>query len=177
MGYQFEIVAHNMDEVVPRDTPLAEICTFLAHQKSKHLYKKCRETDTLLTVDTTVIDYERKEHLGKPKDEEQAFAMLKNLSGRWHSVISGICIRRRDKTVIKSCTTEVQFVNLSNDQIERYVQNDRPFDKAGSYGIQEWIGMIGVSFIKGSFYNVMGLPTHLVFQILQSDFNILPYQK
>lgn len=174
MSYEFEVVANDMEEVIPDNIPLEKICTFLAHEKSKHLRKACRKTDVLLTVDTTVIDYKRKQHLGKPKDQAEAFEMLKSLSENRHFVISGLCFSCGEKEIIQSCKTEVEFVHLSDAQIRHYIEHHKPFDKAGSYGIQEWIGMVGISSIVGSFYNVMGLPTHLVFQTLKSEFNILP---
>jgi septum formation protein len=104
--------------------------------------------------------------LGKPTDDKSAFQMLQMLSGRTHEVITGVCIRSLNKEVSFSSSTQVKFKNLSENEIRYYIEHYQPFDKAGSYGIQEWIGKIGVEWIEGSFYNVMGLPIQKLYSEL-----------
>ena len=108
------------------------------------------------------------EILGKPKNKEEATRVLKLLSGKIHHVVSGVCISDHEKQHSFSNLTEVKFRSLSEDEIDHYIQNYAPLDKAGSYGIQEWIGLIGVEWIKGSYFNVVGLPVDEVYQTLQS---------
>lgn len=115
--------------------------------------------DTIVCIDDLV--------LGKPKDEEDAKNMLKQLSGKKHTVISGLCLLHKEKTICRHDVTDVYFRDLSIDEIEYYVSDYKPFDKAGAYGIQEWIGYTAINRIEGSYYNVMGLPTHLLWKMLE----------
>ena len=123
------------------------------------------EVQTIPDIDTIVWTFS--EILGKPKDREDAIAMLRKLSGHVHEVITGVCITTKEKTVSFSASSTVCFARLDDDEIVYYVDKYRPFDKAGSYGIQEWIGYVAVEAINGSFYNVMGLPVRLLYQELK----------
>ena len=116
--------------------------------------------DTLVMVDNTI--------LGKPKDEKEAFDMLRLLSNKTHTVATGVCVKTSDKSISFTDVTEVCFKELSDEEINYYVSQFKPFDKAGSYGIQEWIGYIGITSIKGSYFNVMGLPVHRVYENIQA---------
>ena len=122
----------------------------------------------LITADTVVIL--DKQILGKPKDISEAAKMLKNLSNRSHKVMTGVCIKSKDKTVSFSNTTKVFFKQLTSSEINYYIENYKPFDKAGSYGIQEWIGAIGISKIEGSYFNVVGLPIYQLYKNLKEYF-------
>ena len=118
-------------------------------------------TDCVLLTSDTIVWHEGKA-LGKPKDATEAFAMLRSLSGKTHEVITSICFTTNEKQITEHCITKVTFKELSDDEITYYISHYQPFDKAGAYGIQEWIGHIGVTTIEGSYNNVMGLPTHLI---------------
>ena len=127
-------------------------------------FRKLENDEVLLTADTVVaID---NQFLGKPKDKDDAKKMLEILSGKTHQVYTGITIKTLDRTITQTDVADVEFDELTNDEIEYYIQNYKPFDKAGSYGIQEWLGMTRIKRITGSFYSIMGLPTHLVYKIL-----------
>ena len=115
--------------------------------------------DTVLVVDGDILN--------KPADEAEAFAMLSRLSGRMHQVITGVCLLSREKTVTLSDLTEVYFRSLSTDEINYYIRQYQPYDKAGAYGVQEWIGMVGIEKMIGSYFNVMGLPVHRVYAALR----------
>lgn len=119
----------------------------------------------IITADTVVIVNDV--ILGKPEDEDDARRMLRLLSGKKHSVVTGVTIHTKDKTKTFSATSKVSFDYLDEDEIDFYVNNFKPFDKAGSYGIQEWIGYIGVNSVEGSYFNVMGLPTQKLYQMLK----------
>ena len=120
----------------------------------------------LITSDTVVIV--GNEILGKPKDRIDAFRMLKLLSGKTHHVVTGVTVRSSQKTSSFSVKSEVTFASLNEDEMNYYIDHCKPLDKAGAYGIQEWIGYVGISGLNGSFYNVMGLPTHRLYQVLKS---------
>lgn len=124
------------------------------------------EDELLITADTIVWTY--KEILGKPADRDAAIEMLKRLSGNEHQVITGVCLTSKQKSLSFSQTSSVTFGELTDDEIEYYVDKYQPFDKAGAYGVQEWIGYIGVESVKGSFYNVMGLPVRRLYQELKN---------
>lgn len=124
------------------------------------------EDELLITADTIVWTY--KEVLGKPADRDAAIAMLKQLSGNEHQVITGVCLTSKQKTLSFSVTSSVFFGELTDEEIEYYVDKYQPFDKAGAYGVQEWIGYVGVEAINGSFYNVMGLPVRRLYQELKN---------
>lgn len=151
----FEILIADVDETNPPGMPGEEVPAFLARKKAdavSHLVAGA----IVIAADTVVLlDHHI---LGKPRDAEHAAETLLALSGRMHKVVTGVCIRKDDKERTFSVTTEVYFRPLSPEQIEHYITNYRPFDKAGAYAIQEWIGVTGIEKINGDYYNVMGLP-------------------
>ena len=153
----FTIELKEVDEIFPNELKGKKIVEYLAELKANP-FNNLKENDILITADTIV--WSRGEMLGKPKSKEDAVKMIKRLSGRKHKVYSAICLKSKDKQVIFSDTTTVYFKKLNNEEIEYYVEKYNPLDKAGSYGIQEWIGLIGVKKIKGSYFNVMGFPVH-----------------
>jgi septum formation protein len=151
----FEIIIADVDETNPLGMPGEQVPEFLAKKKAAAIEHKVKDA-IIIAADTVVLlDHHI---LGKPKDEAHAAEILKQLSGRMHRVVTGVCIQKGDKQISFSTTTEVYFRNLTKEQITHYVTNYKPFDKAGAYAIQEWIGMIGIERINGDYYNVMGLP-------------------
>ncbi|MDY6122065.1 MAG: Maf-like protein [Porphyromonas sp.] len=152
-------------EVYPPELPLAEVPQFLSTLKAQ-AYRKQMDPDTLLiTADTVVIVDDR--ILGKPADRSQAKAMLRSLSGKEHSVITGVSLTTQNRQKSFSCESRVSFEVLTDEEIDYYLDHYCPYDKAGSYGIQEWIGYVAIRRVEGSFYNVMGLPVHLLYQSLK----------
>lgn len=141
--------------------PHTEIPAFLARHKSETFHRELRPDEVLITADTLVFLDEKV--LGKPRDAEDAAAMLRALSGRTHAVITGMALRTCGKTHTFSDTTEVDFKTLSEHEIRYYIEQYRPLDKAGAYGIQEWIGYVGITAIRGSYFNVMGLPVQKLY--------------
>ena len=158
LGLKFIVKSIAVEEIYPNYLHGNEITSFLAQLKADAYLETLHPTDILITADTIVRL--NGEILGKPKDIEQAKQMLRNISGQKHEVITSICIKTTEKLTIINDTTVVHFDELSDDEIEYYIENYKPFDKAGSYGIQEWLGYIGVKKIEGSFFNVMGFPIH-----------------
>ena len=145
--------------------PHTEIPAFLARHKSETFHRELRPDEVLITADTLVFLDEKV--LGKPRDAEDAAAMLRALSGRTHAVITGMALRTCGKTHTFSDTTEVDFKTLSEHEIRYYIEQYRPFDKAGAYGIQEWIGYVGITAVRGSYFNVMGLPVQRLYTELR----------
>ncbi|SMD32091.1 septum formation protein [Reichenbachiella faecimaris] len=170
-GFQFEVHVLDVDESLAESIANQAIAEFLAEKKNK-AYRAIYKNEVILTSDTVVIANDQ--ILGKPKDEKEAFQMIASMSGKSHEVVSGVCISSADHKVSFSDVTYVQFEDLSPEEISYYIKNYQPYDKAGSYGIQEWLGMVGIQSIQGSFYNVMGLPIHKVYQVLRSEFGISP---
>jgi len=165
LGVRYSLVKPSQEEeVVPADICVDNVSEYLACQKS-NAYKELKDNDLLITADTTVVVDDR--ILGKPKDYSDAFQMLKLLSGKTHYVITGVCLRSVDKIVSFSVKTDVTFSKLDDDEIRFYVENFKPYDKAGAYGIQEWIGKVAVESINGSFYNVVGLPVQRLYRELK----------
>ena len=150
-----------IDESFPKTLRPDEVPVYIARKKAEAYISSMLADELLITADTIVWT------LGKPKDREDAIAMLRKLSGRVHEVITGVCITTKEKTVSFSASSAVCFASLDDDEIVYYVDKYCPFDKAGSYGIQEWIGYVAVEAINGSFYNVMGLPVRLLYQELK----------
>lgn len=164
----FEIARmHEIDESYPDGIPSKEIPKYLSQLKADAYKEQLNDGEVIITADTMVISDGRS--LGKPHSRSEAIEMLRALSGKTHTVITGVTITSREKSVTFDETTEVSFAPLSEEEIEWYVDNFRPYDKAGAYGIQEWIGCIGIAGIKGCFYNVIGLPLHSLYRQL-SDF-------
>lgn len=170
-GFEFEVHVLDVDEALDEDVSNEMAAEYLAEKKNK-AYRAIFKDEVILTSDTVVIS--NKDILGKPLDKKDAFRMIASMSGKSHEVVSGVCISSPEHKVSFSDVTKVQFEELSPAEIEHYIKNYQPFDKAGSYGIQEWIGMVGIKSIQGSFYNVMGLPINKVYQTLRSDFGISP---
>lgn len=165
MGLEFVVdAAHGVDEKYPVDMPVEQVAEYLAVQKSAAY--PLRGGDIVVTADTVVIL--KDEILGKPHDRAEAINMLEKLSGTTHSVITGVCVRGARGQRSFSETTRVTFRPLARAEIEHYVDRFAPFDKAGAYGIQEWIGHIGITRIEGSYNNVVGLPTTTAYRVIQS---------
>ena len=167
MGVDFTVLTKETPETFPPDMPLDEVPKHLSLQKSLAFSDDELPTGYLLvTADTVVIS--EGEILGKPKDAADAFRMLEQLSDRVHHVVTGVTVRTVEKTESFSAISQVTFAPLEKDEIDYYIAHCQPFDKAGAYGIQEWIGYVGISGLEGSFYNVMGLPTRRLYQCLKS---------
>ncbi len=167
LGVDFEIVPNiDVDEHYPSTLPSVEVAEYLAFKKAESYRRIMAKDDLFITADTVVINSDVV--LGKPHCRAEACRMLSQLSGRVHSVVTGVAIFTTDKTVSFSADTQVEFSKLTEREIDYYVDNYHPFDKAGAYGIQEWIGCIGITRINGSFYNVMGLPLHRLYVALKT---------
>ena len=163
LGFDFEVVKIDCEEILPKNIEIENAAAYLSELKAD-AFRKLESDEVLITADTIVaID----EHiLGKPKDEADAKNMLQKLSGKTHQVFTGITIKTLDKTVTETDVADVEFDEILENEIDFYLKNYKPFDKAGSYGIQEWLGMAKIKKLNGSFYTIMGLPTHLVYKIL-----------
>ena len=165
MGIEFVCLAKETPECHP-DMPFDEVPEYLSLQKSLAFRdEELPERYLLITADTVVIA--ENEILGKPTDREDALRMLTLLSGKTHHVVTGVTVRSTQKTETFSVNSKVTFAELDQDEIEYYIDTCRPYDKAGAYGIQEWIGYVGIAGLDGSFYNVMGLPTRRLYQTLK----------
>ena len=164
LGLEFEIQIKEVKEVYPKKLKKQEISEFLAKLKAKPFENNLRNDDILITADTIVWFDERA--LGKPKSREEAIEMLQSLSGKTHEVISSVALTTSAKQTVISDITEVSFKKLSIEEIVFYVDNYKPFDKAGGYGIQEWIGHIGIERIEGNYQNVVGFPVQKFFSAL-----------
>ena len=160
----FEIKVSDLDEEYPKNLKEKEISEFLAIQKSDVLSIKIKKNEILITADTIVIKGDQ--ILNKPKNKTQAKEMLVFLSDSDHKVITSVCLRDQQKKLVFSSITKVFFKPLSEAEINYYVEEYKPLDKAGSYGIQEWIGLIGITKIEGSYFNVVGLPIEKLYQKL-----------
>lgn len=154
-----------IDESYPSTLPADKVPVYLARKKTEAYLPQLQANELLLTADTIV--WTSNEILGKPKDRADAIAMLHKLSGRTHQVITGVCLTTHNRCISFPALSSVRFAQLDDDEIAYYVDHYRPFDKAGSYGIQEWIGYAAVESIEGSFYNVMGLPIRKVYEALK----------
>ena len=165
IGLDFSIYPSNIDENFNKEIELEDLPVFLAEKKANALKNKLKENDILITADTIVIY--KNELLSKPENTSQAKEMLEKLSGKSHKVITGVCLLSKNNKSIFSSKTIVTFNDLDKFEIEFYINKYKPFDKAGSYGIQEWIGLIGVKKIEGSYTNVVGLPASMVYTELK----------
>ncbi|WP_026777830.1 Maf family nucleotide pyrophosphatase [Polaribacter sp. Hel_I_88] len=163
LNLDFTIQLKEVEEIYPKELKGIEITEFLADLKSK-AFINLTDKDLLITSDTIV--WLENKALGKPKNEADAFKMLQNLSGKKHEVITSISIKNNNFQKIISDVTSVYFKNISDEEINYYIKNYKPFDKAGAYGIQEWIGFIGIDKIEGSYFNVVGLPVHKLYETL-----------
>ena len=163
----FEIkVLPDIDESYPASLPVEGVAEFIAEKKASSYTNNLKEDELLITADTVVILDGA--IFGKPNNKEEANAMLTALSGKAHRVISGVCLATLEKQISFSVTSEVLFSELSSEEIEYYIDRYSPFDKAGSYGIQEWIGYIGVEHLSGSYFNIMGLPIQRLYRELKN---------
>lgn len=164
LGFNFKSVSIDCEEVYPNDLPAIDVASYLSVLKSE-AFRPLQENEVLITADTIVelngVVY------GKPKNEEEALDMILALSGKTHQVVTAVTIKTNQETITKSDVAAVTFAEISRGEALQYIQQYSPFDKAGSYGIQEWLGMAKIVSITGSFYTIMGLPTHLVYQILK----------
>jgi septum formation protein len=166
LDLDFEIRLKEIEEIYPPELKAEEITNYLAELKANAFEGELQANEILITSDTIVWHNGRA--LGKPKDEQDAFAILKSLSNSTHEVITSVCFKTNSKTKLLHEITKVTFNELSEDAIRYYIENYKPFDKAGAYGIQEWIGFVGVSKIEGSYANVMGMPTDKVYEYLNN---------
>ncbi|TGN27273.1 Maf family nucleotide pyrophosphatase [Empedobacter tilapiae] len=164
LGLQFSTISLNIDETFDRNEFKKEQITEYLSAKKAKAYTDIQSNDLIITSDTTVwVD---DESLEKASNREEAYEMIKKLSGKRHSVYTSVTIRSLEKEVTFSDETQVTFADLTDDEIYFYIDNYKPFDKAGAYGVQEWIGYIGVDNMNGSYFNVMGLPTHKLYKEL-----------
>jgi len=164
LDLDFEIRLKEIEEIFPPELQREEITNYLAQLKAAAFEGELNSNEILVTSDTIV--WHNKKAVGKPKDAQDAFAILKSLSNATHEVITSVCFKSNLKTEVLYEITKVTFNELSDEAIAYYIENYKPFDKAGAYGIQEWIGFIGVSKIEGSYANVIGLPVDKVYQYL-----------
>ena len=163
----FEVrVLDNIDESYPETLPTKEIAGYISKKKADAYRQTMADDELIITADTIVVLGQ--EVMGKPKDDEEARRMLRELSGKTHQVITGVCLTTKDKQSNFSVETDVTFKTLSEEEIDYYVAHYRPLDKAGAYGIQEWIGHIGVTGLNGSYFNVMGLPVQRIYEALKA---------
>jgi septum formation protein len=162
----FEIRLKEIEEIYPDNLKAEEITNYIAELKAKAFEGELSDNEILITSDTLV--WLNDKALGKPKDYDDAFQILKSLSNQTHEVITSVCFKTTTKTETIFEITKVSFRELSDDSIRYYLDNYKPFDKAGAYGIQEWIGLIGINKIEGSYTNVVGLPTEKVYTYLTS---------
>jgi septum formation protein len=162
----FDIIVHETDESFPASLSPAEAAMHIAKQKAEAVLNDLPESKIIIGADTIVVL--ENEIIGKPVDREDAIKILSRLSGKEHHVITGVCITDGKKLQSFSDTTHVQFYPLTREQIEFYVDKYKPYDKAGAYAIQEWIGVTGIKSVNGDFYNVMGLPVSRVVQALKA---------
>ena len=166
MDLHYSIRLKEIEEIYPEHLQAEEITNFLAKLKASAFENELEENDVLVTSDTIV--WLNGKALGKPKDYNDAFQMLQQLANQTHEVITSVCLKSIDNTDVFHCVTKVTFSNLSDEAIRYYLEHYKPFDKAGSYGIQDWIGLVGISKIEGSYTNVVGLPTEMLFQKLMN---------
>lgn len=166
IGVDFTVLTKEVEESYPLRLPLIDVAPFLSLKKAKAFEdEELPDNYMVITADTVVIV--GNEILGKPKDKDDAVRMIKQLSGRVHKVVTGVTVHTKEKTKTFSVTSRVAFETIDNQEIEYYIDNYRPYDKAGAYGIQEWIGYCSVSNVEGSYFNVMGLPTQKLYKILK----------
>lgn len=162
LDIDFEIRLKDIQEIYPEHLQAEEITNFLAKLKASAFEADLEENDILITSDTIV--WLNNKALGKPKDYDDAFEMLSEMSGTTHKVITSVCLKTTNKEIVFFEETLVTFTKLSSNEIKYYLDNYKPFDKAGSYGIQEWIGLVAIEKIEGSYANVVGLPTHRLYE-------------
>ena len=166
LGLTFTVQTKDTPEDFPEGMAMNDIPVFLAEKKAAAFEENLKENQLVITADTIVwLDGKV---LNKPADYAEGFKMLRDLSGKKHQVITGVCLLSLEKKVSFAVSTDVWFKNLEDEEIRFYLENFRPYDKAGAYGIQEWIGYVGITRIEGSFFNVMGLPVQSVYEHLKT---------
>lgn len=169
LGVDFEVkVMKGVDETFPDTLPAKDVAEYISREKAGAY--DVADDELVITADTVVIVGD--DILGKPKDAADAHRMLREISGRTHQVVTGVCLTTAKEQRSFSVATDVTFKTLSDEEIDFYIRNHRPYDKAGAYGIQEWIGYIGVTALNGSYYNVMGFPVQRVYEELTRHFGI-----
>ncbi len=166
---EFEILIADVDETNPPGMPGDDVPAFLARKKADAVSHLVHDAIVIAADTVVLLDHHI---LGKPGDESHARSILRQLSGRIHKVVTGVCIRQATKEVSFSVNTEVYFRTLTDAQIDHYVTRYKPYDKAGAYAIQEWIGVTGIEKINGDYYNVMGLPIGDVIKVLREEFGV-----
>jgi septum formation protein len=162
---EFEVFTYEVDESFPENLKADAIATYLAEKKADAYPKALKDNEVLLTADTIV--WVNNHVLNKPADEQEAFAMLREICGTKHEVFTGVCLKTNQSKEVIFDRSEVFVKNISDDEIWHYIKNYKPFDKAGSYGIQDWFGYTAVEKINGCFYNVMGLPVAKIYYRLK----------
>ncbi len=166
LDISFEVrVAKDIDESYPDHLPTRDIAEYISKKKASAYQKMIADDELVITADTIVVlDHEV---MGKPKDETDACRMLHELSGHTHQVITGVTLTTKERQISFSVETDVTFKRLTDEEVHYYVNHYKPYDKAGAYGIQEWIGYIGVTGLNGSYFNVMGLPVQRIYEALK----------
>jgi septum formation protein len=164
-GFVFKVQKPDVEETFPDDMPVEDVAVYLAKKKAA-FFQRTISDEIVITADTIVVLQSK--ILNKPATREEAISMLSSLSGNVHTVITGVCILSAEKEIKFQDHTKVMFKRLSSEEIAFYVDHYKPYDKAGAYGAQDWIGMVGVESIHGSYFNVMGLPIHRVYQELKN---------
>lgn len=171
LDLQFDVrVLQDIDESYPNDLPTLKIAEFISKKKADAYTQTMADDELVITADTVVILGD--EVMGKPHDEADAKRMLGELSGQTHQVATGVTLSTKERQMSFSVVTDVTFKQLSSDEIDYYIRTYHPMDKAGAYGIQEWIGYIGVTALKGSYFNVMGLPVQRIYEVLKTFANL-----
>ncbi len=168
-GFSFDVILIDVEENYPTDLAKEKVPEYLANKKSKAAFSKIKDDEILITADTVVII--NNQILEKAQNEYEAKVMLKLLSGRKHQVITGVCICSLKKSITFSVVSNVWMNPLNEEEIEYYINTYKPYDKAGAYGIQDWIGICKVEKIEGSYTNIVGLPTDLIYKYLQHFIN------
>lgn len=163
-GFDFSVKTKDVAEDFPSTLPASEVAKYLAEKKANAFTNELMPDEVVITADTVVIIKDKV--LAKPEDKKEAFEMIRSLSGTRHEVITGVCLMSKSKVALFDDTTRVYFKELSDEEINYYIDTYKPYDKAGAYGIQEWIGMIGITKIEGSYFNVVGLPVQKVYEEL-----------
>lgn len=167
IGIDFEVrVLQGIDESYPADLPIQDTAEYISRKKAAAYREQLANDELVITADTIVVLDD--EVMGKPADEQEASSMLHKLSGRTHQVITGVTLTTKERQQSFSVLTDVTFKQLSDEEIDYYITHYHPMDKAGAYGIQEWIGYIGVTGLSGSYFNVMGLPVQRIYEALKT---------
>lgn len=167
IGIDFEVrVLQGIDESYPADLPIQDTAEYISRKKAAAYREQLADDELVITADTIVVLDD--EVMGKPADEQEASSMLHKLSGRTHQVITGVTLTTKEHQQSFSVLTDVTFKQLSDEEIDYYITHYHPMDKAGAYGIQEWIGYIGVTGLSGSYFNVMGLPVQRIYEALKT---------